>query len=141
MNEPQADASEMRPREVFEARSPVRRRLSGRFGKFRDLIDADVVVLGRGHRAPCELCKQVMFMMVTESLQEKFAIFVAAWLVRTPGHSSRSSAVNCGAVNAIRPVVVVGGQTNWPRSSFFVSMHRPMPSCQSSLISPAQCVS
>ena len=39
------------------------------------------------------------------------------------------------------PVVVVEGQMNWPCSSRLVSMHRPMPSCQSSLISPPQCVS
>jgi hypothetical protein len=33
--------------------------------------------------------------------------------------------------------VPVEGQTNWPRSSFFVNMQRPTQSCQSSFISPA----
>ena len=49
-----------------------------------------------------------------------------------------SSAANCAADSAIRPVVVAEGQMNWPCSSRFVSMHRPTPSCQSSLISPAR---
>ena len=49
-----------------------------------------------------------------------------------------SSAANCGVDKAMQPVVVVVGQANCPCSSFFVSRHRPTPSCQSSLISPAR---
>ncbi len=49
-----------------------------------------------------------------------------------------SSAASCAADSAILPVVVAEGQTNWPCSSRFVSRHRPIPSCQSSLISPAE---
>ena len=54
-------------------------------------------------------------------------------------HSQPSSnATNCADDSAIRPVVLADGQVNCPRSSRLVSMHRPMPSCQISLISPAR---
>ncbi|HKB55202.1 MAG TPA: hypothetical protein VKD22_14495, partial [Ramlibacter sp.] len=41
-----------------------------------------------------------------------------------------SSAANCADDSAIRPVVCVDGQANWPCSSRLLSMHSPTPSCQ-----------
>jgi hypothetical protein len=44
-------------------------------------------------------------------------------------HSHPSSnAASCADDNAIRPVVCVDGQANWPCSSRLLSMHSPTPS-------------
>jgi Phage integrase, N-terminal SAM-like domain len=57
-------------------------------------------------------------------------------LVTDARHSQPSSNVaNWEVVNEIAPVLVIG-QIKWPRSKRFVSRHRPMPSCQRSLIRP-----
>ena len=47
------------------------------------------------------------------------------------------SVASWDAVSEIAPVPVIG-QIKWPRSKRFVSIQRPMPSCQRTLISPAR---